>query len=140
MSLLSSVLVLVFALLSLLHVYWAAGERTGWNSALPEVQGRKAFMPSAAATVAVAIALAGCAALVVVLAGWWTLPLDRRVVFGAGVALGSVFALRAVGDFRVCGFFKRIRGTRFARNDDRFYSPLCLLLAIGVFLVTAHFA
>jgi len=140
MPLLSGVLVLVFAMLSVLHLYWAAGGRWGWKAALPQVAGRKAFKPSAAATVAVAACLAGCAGLVVVLAGWWTLSLDRRLVAAAGYVLVAVFALRAVGDFKWCGFFKGVRGTAFARNDDRFYSPLCLLLAIGLFLVTAHFA
>jgi hypothetical protein len=44
---------------------------------------------------------------------------------------------RAVGDFRFLGFFKRVRGTRFATLDYFLYSPICLLLAAGVTLI-AH--
>ena len=40
--------------------------------------------------------------------------------------------MRAIGDFRYVGFFKRVRGSRFARMDTTLYSPLCLALAAGV--------
>jgi hypothetical protein len=43
--------------------------------------------------------------------------------------------LRAIGDFHLIGFFKRVRGTRFASLDTAVYSPLCLALALGVFVV-----
>ena len=45
--------------------------------------------------------------------------------FGIWV-LAAVFALRAIGDFRYIGIFKRVRGTRFARNDSLYFSPLCM--------------
>jgi hypothetical protein len=50
-----------------------------------------------------------------------------------GLALGLL--ARAVGDFKYVGFSKRVRGTPFARLDTWIYSPLCLLLALGVALV-----
>jgi hypothetical protein len=49
------------------------------------------------------------------------------------LALGLL--ARAVGEFRYVGFFKRVRGSRFARLDTLIYSPVCLLLAVGVALV-----
>jgi catechol 2,3-dioxygenase-like lactoylglutathione lyase family enzyme len=42
-----------------------------------------------------------------------------------------VFLLRAVGDFRLVGFFKRVRGTPFARWDTRLFSPLCVALGLA---------
>jgi hypothetical protein len=42
---------------------------------------------------------------------------------------------RAVGDFRLVGFFKTVRGSTFARMDTRLYSPLCVLLGIGMALI-----
>lgn len=33
--------------------------------------------------------------------------------------------------FRYAGFFKRVRGSRAAQLDTRFYSPLCLRLALA---------
>jgi hypothetical protein len=51
--------------------------------------------------------------------------------------VGAVLAARAVGDFRLVGLFKRVRGTRFARYDSLVYTPLCLALAAGCFAVAA---
>jgi hypothetical protein len=45
--------------------------------------------------------------------------------------LAMIFALRAIGDFHWVGFFKSVRHTPFARNDTRFFSPLCVVIAIG---------
>jgi len=49
--------------------------------------------------------------------------------------LALLLLLRAIGDFRLVGFFKTVRGSRFAWLDSALYSPLCLALALGVFLV-----
>jgi hypothetical protein len=38
-------------------------------------------------------------------------------------------------EFRLVGFFKRVRGTAFARWDTAFFSPLCLALSLGCVLV-----
>jgi hypothetical protein len=46
-------------------------------------------------------------------------------------------ALRALGEFRYIGFFKRVRGTPFARMDSRYYSPLALLLGVGTAILAS---
>jgi hypothetical protein len=134
----------VFVLLGLLHVYWALGGRLGLEAALPQLPvppelrqhgeplQRKAFTPSPAATLAVAAALLGVALAVALRGGLLSAPVQHvalRLVLGA-VAL-ALFA-RAVGDFRLVGFFKRVKGSAFARMDSRLYSPLCVLLGAGV--------
>ncbi|MCE1204896.1 MAG: DUF3995 domain-containing protein [Holophagaceae bacterium] len=128
-------LVATLLLLALLHLYWLGGGRAGLAAAVPEREGRPRFTPSAQATALVAAALTGAAVLVADLAGWLALPLPRslRVVLGGSLALA--FLARAIGDFRWVGFFKRERGTRFSTWDSRLYAPLCLGLAVGVFLV-----
>ena len=50
-------------------------------------------------------------------------------------ALAAGLLARSIGDFRYLGFFKRVRGSRFATLDSWVYSPICALLAIGVALV-----
>jgi hypothetical protein len=65
--------------------------------------------------------------------GWLKLPViagDNILVQIAAWLIAAVFALRAIGDFRYIGFFKRIRDTRFARLDTLAYSPLCAVLAV----------
>ena len=69
----------------------------------------------------------------VLLVGAGLLPdLGQRWLGVAGpIAVGVVLLARAVGDFRYVGFFKRVRGSRFATLDSRYFSPLCLLLGLG---------
>jgi hypothetical protein len=50
-------------------------------------------------------------------------------------ALALGLLARAIGEFKYVGFFKRVRDSKFARLDTLLYSPLCLLLAVGVALV-----
>jgi hypothetical protein len=125
------------AALSALHVFWACGGRLGWLAALPEVDGKPLFRPSTLATLGVAVLLVLAAALVAVTGGLWPAPaaVPGGVLRGLTFALAAVLALRAVGDFRLVGFFKRVRGTRFARLDSLVYSPLCALLAVATFVV-----
>jgi len=128
-------LAVVFALLALVHVYWALGGQAGWRGGVPEIDGRPAFTPSTLATAAVALVLLLCAVLVAVAGGLVQLGLPSGLTRWLAFALALVLLLRAVGDFRLVGFFKRVRGSRFARLDSAFYSPLCLALAVGVFIV-----
>jgi hypothetical protein len=48
-----------------------------------------------------------------------------------------VLALRAIGEFRYVGLFKRVRESRFAALDTRVYTPLCVALAAAVFYLAA---
>lgn len=129
---LAGAIAFVFALLGALHVFWAAGGRWGMAAAVPETEGRAAFVPSRTATLAVAFALLGAALLVLARAAVLAHPLPGWLVRSATPVLGAVFVLRAVGDFRLVGFFKSVRGTRFAVLDTFLFSPLCLALGAGV--------
>jgi hypothetical protein len=122
-------LALVFILLGALHVFWALGGRLGFGSAVPEVNGRRAFTPTPAATFAVALALFAAAAVVLgragVLESFARADRFKWPVF----ILGFVFLLRAVGEFHLVGLFKRERRTSFARWDTFLFSPLCLVIS-----------
>lgn len=124
-------LIAVFSGLSLMHVYWLGGGCVGRLAAIPEIDGKPLFQPSALATLMVAIGLALCALVIAATAGVLTLPLSHTVFSWVTRALAVVLLVRAIGDFRLVGFFKRIRHTSFARLDTVVYSPLCLALAIG---------
>lgn len=124
----------------LVHLYWAGGGRLGLDAAIPRRPlaqgGAPLFSPSPMATLGVAIFLAavlGLAAVVQHAAGaiapWaWT-----RLLLAA---CGLVFIVRAIGDFRYVGLFKRIKDSPFAYWDTRLFSPLILLIGIA-FLVIA---
>jgi hypothetical protein len=125
-------LVLVLATHAALHVYWALGGRMGSIAVVPEVDGKPTIHPGPIATLTVAVLLlAGCA-LVAIRSG--LAPgrvISPRLVQIATWTMAVTFALRAVGEFRTVGFFKKVRGTTFARWDTFFFSPLCLAIAAG---------
>ncbi|MFO0699557.1 MAG: DUF3995 domain-containing protein [Nitrospira sp.] len=127
----ATVLMAVFLSLSLVHVYWLLGGRAGHLAAIPEFDGKPVFQPSTMATAVVALVLALCALLIAATGGLLTLPLSDRVLVWLTRVLAVGLLLRAIGDFRLVGFFKRVRHTSFAQLDTMVYSPLCLVLAVG---------
>jgi hypothetical protein len=125
--------IVILLLLAALHLYWAAGGEAGKAAAVPTAEGRAVIKPSALGTAMVAAGLCVIAALLALRIGWLKLPGfagDHILVQIAAWLIAAVFALRAIGDFRYVGFFKRIRDSRFARLDTLAYSPLCAVLAV----------
>ena len=128
-------LIAIFALLASIHVYWAAGGRFGKAAAIPELRGSPSFVPGRFATLLVACALFACAGLIGAATGFIDAPVPAAAIRWGCFALALLLLLRAIGDFRLVGFFKTVRGSRFAWLDSALYSPLCVTLAAGVFLV-----
>lgn len=121
------VLCAVFLVLCVVHVRWLFGVPS-FEGVVPTQDGKPVFHPSRSATLVVAVALLA-AAVVSVWHGAFP-QVEPIWIPRLGVwVLAAVFALRAVGDFRYCGVFKRVRGTKFARNDSLFFSPLCVAIA-----------
>lgn len=120
---------MILAILAMLHVYWAAGGKIGKTAAVPTRDDKPLFAPTPFTTIIVALGLFAMAALNAVRIGWIAAPGNSRFVRAGLWLTAAIFLLRAVGDFRYVGFFKRHRDSRFARLDTRLYSPLCLLLA-----------
>ncbi len=127
-----AIAIVTFLLIAAIHVFWALGGRIGRTAAVPERDGKPTFKPGPLATFAVAVALVIAAILIAVHLGWLTSPLPPIVVRVLVWLLALVFAMRAIGDFRYVGVFKRVTGSRFARLDTRIYAPLCAALAIAV--------
>jgi hypothetical protein len=137
---LASALCAVFLVLAGWHVYMAAMPRvaSGESGAVPSVGGKPLFVPSRHATLAVAVVLLLFAGLVAATAGLVPLALPPVWLAWMSYALALGLLARAIGEFKYVGFFKRVRGSRFATLDTFVYSPLCLLLAAGVATVAAR--
>lgn len=139
MTLIPAVLLtLIFCALGSLHVYWAMGGRWGSAAVIPTKPGTltPATMPGVVPTVIVAVGL-----FLMAISAWhagpyplWDLPVVWRIRIMA--AIGLVFFLRVVGEFRYVGVFKRVKDTPFAKNDNAIYIPLCF----GITLLAAWLA
>jgi hypothetical protein len=132
-SLIVALAIIAFA--AVFHLHWALGGRLGFSVSLPQrpdgvpvMAHRLRWWRPAAGAVAVALLLLGALALAT--EGQIELPLPRVAERTALNLIGAAFALRAIVPSPWTGFFKRIRGTRWARYDTWLYSPLFLLLAL----------
>lgn len=130
-TILSSVLALVFLVLGGFHFLWVAGVKYGLASAIPVKPGDKPTLkPGKFATLLVGLALTSIAGFYVLQSGvievtGWELPIKI-----ASWAIPILFTLRAIGEFKYVGFFKRVKGTQFSKMDTRLFSPLCLTIGI----------
>ena len=125
----------IIAFAAAFHLHWALGGQLGYSVSLPQRPDETPVMahrlpwwrPAAAA---VALGLAALAFLLLGRAGHLQLPLSPAYARAAILAAGAAFILRAIVPNRYVGFFKTLRGTRWARYDTRLYSPLFLLLGL----------
>lgn len=122
-------------IIAAVHFYWAAGG-TAWKAGgIPSQNGVPILSPKPATTVLVGVALLGMSAVVGSTAGLFPPFLPIGFLRGASAVLAVIFIVRAVGEFRYVGFFKRAQESVFAGRDTYLYSPLCLLLAVLIALV-----
>ena len=127
--------------ISLIHVYWALGGKWGISVAIPKVRPhsqQKAFSPGFFMTILVATVFAAWGCLTLHSIGYCTfldswIPPQYFNILSTIVAI--ILGLRAIGEFRYVGFFKKIKDTDFAFYDTRFYAPLCFILSIFQFFI-----
>lgn len=135
--LIPTLLTMILSMLAGVHVYWAvSGSAPKW-SVVPEANGKPLFTPSRPATLLVAAALFA-AAFVAASRGQLVAPAPPgSLAHWAALSAGILFLLRAIGEFRYVGFFKRHRDTRFAKLDTWLYSPLCIFIGLSfLFILT----
>ncbi len=129
---------IIFLLFSGIHFYWAIGGRWGSLNAVPtkDKTDEAVFKPSIIATLIVAFGL-----LILALITFSNLHLVSIVpphrVLGTGqyleilnALIALLFLLRAVGDFRYVGFFKKVKNTNFAYYDRLYFTPICLIISV----------
>jgi hypothetical protein len=126
----------IFFLLGLLHCYWAFGGKRFGMAAVPHTEaGQAVFEPGKFATLIVAAGLFLFAIVIAANGGWFGNTLPAMPVYAGTIVIACIFALRAIGEFRYVGLFKRYRTTAFARKDTRIYTPLCLFLSLSCWLI-----
>lgn len=129
----------IFFLLGLLHFYWALGGRWGTAYAVPsKAGGGKLFTPGTLSCIMVGSILLLFSVVFLLRAGLIVAPFFQPVQRYTPFALtmiSAIFAFRAIGEFKYVGFTKTVKDTAFAKMDTRYYSPLCLYLALSSFII-----
>jgi hypothetical protein len=126
----------VFLFLSGLHFYWALGGRWAIDSVVPEKQdGKFLFTPGALASAIVATGLLIFGLMTAAHYSFFNQNVNNSIIDSSTWFMAIIFLLRAIGDFKFVGFFKKVKDTRFAKNDTKWFVPLCVLLSIFSFII-----
>jgi hypothetical protein len=125
------ILFLIFLFLSSIHFYWGLGGRWGSEGVIPvKANNPKVIMPGPLPTFIVALGLFGFGLFILIKSGLINLDLPLWLEKSGLWIIAGIFILRAIGEFKYVGFFKKIKQTNFGQNDTKYYSPLCLLIGI----------
>jgi hypothetical protein len=125
------ILFLIFLSLSSIHFYWGLGGRWGSKAVIPvKDNNAKLMMPGPLSTFIVAFGLLGFGLFILIKSELINLNLPLWLEKSGLWVIAGIFILRAIGEFKYVGFFKKIKQTKFGQNDTKYYSPLCLLIGI----------
>ncbi|NCP84775.1 MAG: DUF3995 domain-containing protein [Bacteroidetes bacterium] len=128
---LSILLSLIFFGLAILHFTWVFGGKTGFIESLPTNEnGIRVLNPTKLDSAIVGIGLTFFGLFYVFHLGLIYFKLPYWMHISGLWIIPIIFIVRAIGDFKYVGFFKRIRKTNFAKLDTKYFSPLCF--GIGV--------
>lgn len=122
----------VLVTMAVIHMYWALGGSIGAEALIPQTQKGPLFRLTASVTLLIALIFILAADLMFTRLGVAATRIPPESVQIACAAMAAAFFIRAIGDFRYVGFFKRVRHSRFAQLDTRIYSPLSLFLAVAI--------
>ncbi len=128
---LSVILFLIFAVLGGFHFYWLLGGKWGLEMVIPS-KGNKASTVSIPkfATLIVGLVLVLFGQIYLVKSGLIAVSVPNWVTNYGYWFIPSIFVLRAIGEFKYVGFFKKIKNTEFAKADSKIFSPLCITIGI----------
>ncbi len=130
------ILFLIFLFLSSIHFYWGLGGRWGSGAVIPTKDDHvKVMMPGVMPTLIVAFGLLGFGFFILAQAGIISVNLPQWLNRYGLWFIAGLFILRAIGDFNYVGFFKKIKQTKFGKNDSAYYSPLCLLIGLLTIII-----
>ncbi len=131
MALVGILLFIVFLFLSGIHIYWGFGGRWGRDTAVPSNEKNEIVLkPKAIDCFIVGLALLGFGLFVLVKVELLNMLLPLWMTDYLLWIISLIFVLRATGDFKYVGFFKKIKNTDFGVLDTKYFSPLCLLIGI----------
>ncbi|WP_281612641.1 DUF3995 domain-containing protein [Flammeovirga sp. SubArs3] len=135
-TIISICLSFIFITLGAIHFYWLLGGTWGISKVIPtKREGAEVVAIPRLATLIVAAILITFGLFYLHSTGIILLPLPSFMVQFSLWIIPVLFIVRAIGDFKYVGFFKKINDTNFAKADTKLFSPLCLGIGIlGIIL------
>ena len=133
---LSILLSIIFIGLGIIHFNWVIGGKFGFSESLPTKEtGEKVLNPKKMDSAIVGIGLTVFGVFYFLKSGLIEFSQPEWVLKYVGWIIPSIFLLRAIGEFKYVGFFKKVKKTEFAKWDTKLFSPLCLAIAaIGIII------
>ncbi|MCF2873916.1 MULTISPECIES: DUF3995 domain-containing protein [unclassified Tenacibaculum] len=131
---------LILTFISLIHLYWFVGGKWGFSQVIPtKLNGEVVLKPKWIDSLFVGVFLLIIAMLFAVKANLFQIEMIPKWFLKYGLYIVSgAFILRAVGEFKYVGFFKKVTETKFAKNDSKYFSPLCLFLGVIAILIEVY--
>jgi hypothetical protein len=127
----SLILFLIFLFLSAIHFYWGFGGKWGKNAAIPtSAENTEVISPGLLITFIVAFGLLVVGAFILLKAKFLNVSIPSFLDKSGLWIIAILFIARAIGEFKYLGFFKKIRSTKFGQNDTKYFSPLCMVIAV----------
>lgn len=121
--------------ISAIHFYWVFGGKWGLSVALPEPVGQSKSFPKPGPFLTILVALAFLLMSLIVF-GAQILPFSENQIYYLRIAIGIVFLLRSIGDFKYFGFFRKIKSTNFSKFDTQFFTPLSFFIGFVLILIS----
>lgn len=136
-SILAIILFIIFLFISLVHFYWAFGGKWGSDAVLPTKDDNytTVLKPGILPSLIVAFGLLGFGLLILIISELIVFEIPHWIFTYGLWMISSIFTIRAIGDFKYVGFFKKIKHTKFGKNDTKYFSPLCLTIGILTFIL-----
>lgn len=136
-TILTSITITFFILCGILHLYWFLGGKTFFKNSLPtRNDGSRVISPSKFSILIVTCGFFSCALLLMASIKIINITayIPSFLIHYFIITLSIIMFIRAIGDFKYIGIFKKVKNTDFAFFDTRLYIPLCLF--IGVLLLS----
>lgn len=131
LTMLSLLMGLIFVVLSGFHFYWFRGGRWGTEYVFPTKDKESKAPPIPMfATLLVALGLALIGVLYLVKGGMAGIRIPYWIEKYLYWFIPAIFILRAIGEFKYVGIFKKIKDTKFAEADTKIFVPLCFFIGI----------
>ena len=139
MSILCIFLSIIFLVLAAIHVYWALGSEWAFESILPTKEtGERLFTPRRIESAIVGIGLLAIAFYYTFKGSIIQIDIPIWIYKYIGWIIPAIFMIRAIGDFKYCGIFKKLKATQFGEMDTKLFVPICLLISLLGFLVQLY--